>query len=73
MGSVMVSMLAAIAVDRWFDPILGQTKDYNIGSCCFSAKHSALRRKSKNLLAWNQYNVSELGNLSIHEMSVSVS
>jgi hypothetical protein len=31
------------------------------------------RRNSKNLLAWNQYHVSELGNLSIHGMSVSVS
>jgi hypothetical protein len=26
---------------------LGQTKDYKIGICCFSAKHAALRRKNK--------------------------
>jgi len=26
---------------------LGQTKDYKIGICCFSTKHAALRRKSK--------------------------
>jgi hypothetical protein len=29
---------------------LGKTKDYKIGICCFSAKHTALRRKSKNWL-----------------------
>jgi hypothetical protein len=28
-----------------------QTKDYKIGICCFSVKHSALRRKSKDWLA----------------------
>jgi hypothetical protein len=27
--------------------------------CCFSAKHAALRRKSKNWLARNHNNVSE--------------
>jgi hypothetical protein len=26
---------------------LGQTKDYKIGICCFSAKDAALRSKSK--------------------------
>jgi len=36
---------------------LGQTKDYKIGICCFSAKHAALRRKSKDWLAQNQKNV----------------
>jgi hypothetical protein len=36
----------------------GQTKDYQIGMCCFSAKHAALRRKSKDWLARNQNNVS---------------
>jgi hypothetical protein len=40
----MVSMLVSSAVDRWFDPSLGQTKDYKIGICCFSATHAALRR-----------------------------
>ena len=37
----------------------GQTKDYTIVICCFSAKHAALRRKSKDWLARNQDNVSE--------------
>ena len=55
---VMVSMLASIAVDHGFDPQSGQTKDYEIGICCFSAKHAALRRTSKDWLARNQDNVS---------------
>ena len=32
---VMVSLLASSAVDRGFEP---QTRDYEIGNCCFSAK-----------------------------------
>ena len=34
--------------DRW-----GQTNDYKIGICCFSAKHAALRRKDKDWVARN--------------------
>jgi hypothetical protein len=40
----MISMLASSAVDRWFEPRSGQTKDYKIGVCCFSAKQAALRK-----------------------------
>ncbi len=58
-GGVMVSVLASSAVDRGFEPQSGQTKDYKIGICCFSAKHAALRRKSNDWLARNQNNVSE--------------
>ena len=58
-GGVMVSVLASSAVNRGFDPRSGQTKDYEIGMCCFSAKNAALRRKSKDWLAQNQKNVSE--------------
>jgi hypothetical protein len=47
-GGVMVSMLTLSDVDRGFEPRLGQTKDYKIGICCFSAKHAALRRKNKD-------------------------
>ena len=54
-GDVMVSLLASRVVDRGFEPISGQTKNYKIGICCFPAKHAALRRKSKDLLAWNQW------------------
>ena len=58
-GGVMVSVLASSAVDRGLEPRPGQTKDYKIGICCFSAKHAALRRKNKDWLAWNQNNVPE--------------
>jgi hypothetical protein len=54
----MVSVLASSAVDCGFEPRSGQAKDYKIGSCCFSTKHAALRRKSKDWLARNQSNVS---------------
>ena len=64
-GGVMVSELASSAVDRGFKPRSGQTKDYKIGICYFSAKHAPLRRKSKNWLAWNHNNVSEWSDMSI--------
>ena len=67
-GGVMASMLASSTVDRGFEPLSGQTKDYKIGSCCFSAKYAALRRKSKDWLARNQDNVSEWGDMSIHRL-----
>ena len=63
-GGIMVRMLALSVVDRGFEPRSGQTKDYKIGICCFSAiKHAALRRKSKDWLAQNQNNVSEWSNM----------
>ena len=64
----MVSVLTSSAVDRWFDPGSGQTKDYKIGICCFSTKQAALRRKSKDWLARNQNNVSEWGDMSIRRL-----
>ena len=64
-GGVMVSVLALSAVDRGFEPRSGQTKYYWIGICCFSAKHVALRKKSKDWLTLNQDNVSEWGDMSI--------
>jgi hypothetical protein len=33
----MVNVLASRAIDREFEPRSGQTKDYAIGMCCFSA------------------------------------
>ena len=63
-GGVMVSVLAWSAVDHGFVPRSGKTKDYKIGICCFSAKHAALRRKSKDWLARNQNNVSEWSDMS---------
>ena len=65
-GGVMVSVLALSAVDRGFESQSGQINDYKICICCFSAKHTALRRKSKDWLAWNQNNVSEWSDISTH-------
>ena len=63
----MSSIFASSAVDHGFEPQSGQTKDCKIGICCFSARHAALRRKSKDMLAQNQDNVSEWG--EIHSIS----
>ena len=63
-GGVIVSVLASSAVDREIEPRSGQTKDYEIGICCFSAKHTALRRKRKDWSDRNQNNVSEWSDMS---------
>ena len=55
----MISMLVSSAVDCGFEPRSGQTEDYEISICCFSAKQAALMRKSKDWLTRNQDNVSE--------------
>ena len=64
----MVRMLASSAEDLHFEPRSGQTKDYEMGICCFCAKHAALSRKSKDWLARNQDNVSEWGDMSIRRL-----
>jgi hypothetical protein len=69
-GGVVVSVLASSAVDRGFEPWSGQTKDYKIGSCCLSAKHAALRRKSKDWLTRNQKTVSEWSDMSIRRLLI---
>ena len=51
-------------VDLRFDNLLGQTKDNQIGICCFSTKHTALMSKSKDWLARNQDNTSEWRDMS---------
>jgi hypothetical protein len=56
------------SVDRGFEPRLGQTKDYTIGICYFSANHATLKRKGKDWLARNQDNVSEWGDMFIHTL-----
>jgi hypothetical protein len=43
----MVSFLSSSVVDCVFYPRLGQIEDYKIGIYCFSAKHAALKRKSR--------------------------
>ena len=44
----MVSLFTSSVVDREFDSRIGQTKDYEIGICCFSAKYTMFRSKSKD-------------------------
>ena len=61
----MVSMLISSAIDHGFEPRCVQTKDCNIGICCFSAKHAALGSKSKDWLARNQNSVSKWSDMSI--------
>jgi hypothetical protein len=51
-GGIVVSVLASTAVDHGFKPWLGQTTNYKIGICCFSAKLAALKRKSKESHGW---------------------
>jgi hypothetical protein len=43
----MVSILVSSVIDRGFECLSGQAKDYKIGMCCFSATHTALKRKNK--------------------------
>jgi hypothetical protein len=57
-NEMMMRSAFSSAVDRGFEPLSGQTKDYKIGICCFSFKQAALRRKSKDWLDWNQDYVS---------------
>jgi hypothetical protein len=47
---------------------VGSNQDYEIGICCFSVKHTALRRKNKDWLGRNQDNVSEWGDMFIRRL-----
>ena len=60
-----VMVIISSVVDPVLAPISGQTKNYKIDICCFSANHAAFRRKSKEWLARNQDNVSAWGDMSI--------
>jgi hypothetical protein len=60
---VMISVLSLSTVDRGFVPRSYKTTDDNIGMCCFSSKHSELRSKSKDLLARNLDNLSEVSDI----------
>ena len=61
---VMVSIHASGAVVCGFEPNRIKPKTIKLGFSCFSAKHVALRRKSKDWMARNQNNVSQWGNMS---------
>ena len=67
-SGVLVSVLASSTVDRWFEPRSDETKDYEIGICCVSAKHTTLGRKRKDWLARNQDNVYDWCDMSIREL-----
>ena len=58
-GGVMVRRTHLECVDRGLELRSGQTKGYVSGTCCFSAKHTTLRRNSKDWSARNQNNVTE--------------
>ena len=64
-------MVDSSTVDRGFEPRSCETKDYNVGVCCFSTKYikknkkKTLRILSKDWLARIQVNVSEWGDMSI--------
>jgi hypothetical protein len=62
----MVSVLASSAVDREFEPRSGQTKDYEIRICFFSAKQAALGRKSKTGWLGIRIMCPSWGDMSIH-------
>ena len=65
-GRSWVHVLASFVVDHGCGPRLDKTKDYKIGICFFSPKHAAFRSKSKDWLARNRDNVSELSDISTH-------
>jgi hypothetical protein len=67
-GGVLINVLVSSAIYCGFEHRSGQNKDYKIGICCFSAKHASLRKRSKDLLAWNQNNVSEWSDMSTHRL-----
>jgi len=61
-GGVMVSVLATSAIDRGFGPTSGQTKRYNW--ILVFPKHASLWSKSKDWLARNHDNMSDLSDVS---------
>jgi hypothetical protein len=67
-GGVIVGVLASSGRLCGFEPRSGQTKEYEFGICCFSAKHTALRRKCKDWLARNQDHVSKWKDISTREL-----
>jgi hypothetical protein len=60
---IFSSILSHLVLDCGYESRSGQTKDYKLDICCFSAKHAELRRKSTDCLALNQDNVSEWDNV----------
>ena len=67
-GGVMVSVLVSSAVDCGFEPRSGQTKVYEIGICCFSIKHTALKKKSKYCWLFIEIMCQEWSDMSTHRL-----
>ena len=61
-------MLASRAVERGFEPQLGEAKYYDIGTCCFFGKQAALKNKIKHYLVGNDDNVPEWSDMSTCEL-----
>jgi hypothetical protein len=61
-------VLTSSVIDRGFKPLPVQTKDHNIGICCFSAKHASLRSKCKDWLALYPNHVSKWSNMSNRDL-----
>ena len=53
-SSVIDHVLGSSVIDPGFEPRSGQTKYYNIGMRCFSAKHAELRRNKES--SWSYGN-----------------
>jgi hypothetical protein len=60
-------------VDRGFEPLPGQAKNYEIDICCFSTNHALLRSESKEWFVGNQDNVSEWSDMSTRGILFTVS
>jgi hypothetical protein len=52
-GGLMARELASSVVDRESEPRSGQTKDYDIGICCFSAKMQRLNGSEFRIMCPN--------------------
>ena len=55
----MVSVLASSVVENEFGYRSGQTNDNKIGICCFTTKHTVLKKKCKLLVGSYQDIMSE--------------
>jgi hypothetical protein len=60
-SSATMYIMARISYIWWDDD---DVLDYKIEICCLFAKYAALRRKSKDWLAWNQNNMSVWSDMS---------
>jgi hypothetical protein len=65
-GGKMVSVLDSGVVEHGFEH--SPVKDYNISIFSFSAKHTTLMSKGKELLFRHQDNVSDKSYMSIHRL-----